>query len=142
MQQHVKILAILNIIWGGMLAVGAVIVFMVMGSIAGFVSASEESPAAAPIIGAVAFGVAIFLLILSAPSIIAGFGLLKYRPWSRILTIILSGLHLLSIPFGTALGIYGLWVLLNSQTEPLFRDPATIPVPYNPPPPTTGPSHI
>jgi len=142
MQQHVKILAILNIIWGGLLAVGAVIVFAVMGSIAGFVSASEDSQAAAPIIGAVALGVAIFLLVLSAPSIIAGIGLLKYRPWARILTIVLSGLHLLNIPFGTALGIYGLWVLLNSQTEPLFREPGSVPVPYNPPPPTTGPAHI
>jgi hypothetical protein len=29
--------------------------------------------------------------------------------------------HLFSIPFGTALGIYGLWVLLRRETEPLFR---------------------
>jgi hypothetical protein len=145
MQQHVKILAVLNIIWGGMLAVGAVIVFAVMGSIAGFVSAADTSgdaQAAAPIISAIAFGIAIFLLVLSAPSIIAGIGLLKFRPWARILTIILSALHLLSIPFGTALGIYGIWVLLNGQTEPLFRQPGSVPVPYNPPPPTAGPAHV
>ena len=142
MQQHVKILAVLNIAWGGLLAVGAVIVFAVMGSIAGFVSASEDSPAAAPIIGAVALGIAIFMLVLSAPSIIAGLGLLKYRPWARVLTIVLSGLHLLNIPFGTALGIYGLWVLLSAQTEPLFRAAASVPVPYHPPPPTAGTAHI
>jgi len=38
-----------------------------------------------------------------------------------VLAIILSVIHLLSIPFGTALGIYGLWVLLQRETEPLFR---------------------
>jgi hypothetical protein len=29
-------------------------------------------------------------------------------------------MNLLSIPIGTALGVYGLWVLLNKETEPLF----------------------
>jgi hypothetical protein len=38
-----------------------------------------------------------------------------------VLTIILSVIHLFSVPFGTALGIYGLWVLLQQETEPLFR---------------------
>ena len=124
MEQHVKILAVLNIIYGGLLVIAAVFVFLVMGGIAGFVTASDttgDAANAAPILGMIGVGVAIFLLVLSAPSIIAGFGLLKFRPWARILTIILSALHLLSIPFGTALGIYGLWVLLNAQTEALFR---------------------
>lgn len=124
MGQHVKILAILNIIYGGLLVIAAVFVFLVMGGIASFVTASDttgEGAAAAPILGMIGAGVAIFLLVLSAPSIIAGLGLLKFQPWARILTIILSALHLLSIPFGTALGIYGLWVLLNPETEGLFR---------------------
>lgn len=139
MQQHVKILAILNIIWGGMLVIAAVIVFGVMGSIAGLVSRDVTGDAqAAPVVGFIGLCVAVFLLVLSAPSIIAGIGLLKFQPWARILTIILSALHLLNIPFGTALGIYGLWVLLNAQTEPLFRVGAPAPVPYTPPPPASG----
>ncbi len=139
MQQHVKILAILNIIWGGMLVVAAVIVFGVMGSIAGFVSRDVTGDAqAAPVVGFIGLCVAVFLLVLSAPSIVAGLGLLKFQPWARILTIILSALHLLNIPFGTALGIYGLWVLLNARTEPLFRIAAPAPAPYTPPPPASG----
>ena len=57
----------------------------------------------------------------TAPSLIAGVGLLYFKPWARVLTIILSVIHLFSVPFGTALGIYGLWVLLQRETEPLFR---------------------
>jgi hypothetical protein len=136
MEQHVKILAVLNIIYGGLLVIAAVFVFLVMGGIAGFITASDttgEAVAAAPIVGMVGVGIAIFFLVLSAPSIIAGLGLLKFRPWARILTIILSALHLLSIPFGTALGIYGLWVLLHPQTEAMFRG-AAYPA-YPPPPP-------
>jgi hypothetical protein len=37
------------------------------------------------------------------------------------LTIILSALHLFNVPFGTALGVYGFWVLLSPETEALFR---------------------
>jgi hypothetical protein len=34
-----------------------------------------------------------------------------------MLTIVLSFLALLNIPFGTALGIFSLWVLLPGQSE-------------------------
>ena len=47
----------------------------------------------------------------------AGVGLLKFEPWARILTIVLAVLSLLSFPFGTALGIYSMWVLLPSESE-------------------------
>jgi hypothetical protein len=35
--------------------------------------------------------------------------------------IVISALHLLSFPFGTALGVYGLWVLLNEQSRQLLE---------------------
>jgi len=35
--------------------------------------------------------------------------------------IIVGVLHILSFPLGTILGIYTLWVLLNVETEALFR---------------------
>ena len=34
--------------------------------------------------------------------------------------IVLSALHLINIPFGTVLAVYGLWVLLSKETESLF----------------------
>ena len=51
----------------------------------------------------------------------AGWGLLNDKPWARILTIVLSALSLLSVPIGTALGIYGLWVLTHPEVEAQFR---------------------
>jgi len=35
--------------------------------------------------------------------------------------IVLSALDLIHIPFGTVLGIYGFWVLLNPETEAMFN---------------------
>ncbi|MBI3696140.1 MAG: hypothetical protein HY238_15045, partial [Acidobacteria bacterium] len=57
------------------------------------------------------------------PSLIAGIGLLKLRPWARILTIVLSAIDLIHVPFGTALGLYGLWALLSKEGEQLFARP-------------------
>jgi len=44
--------------------------------------------------------------------LVAAWGLFERRPWARILTLIIGFLALLKFPFGTALGIYTLWVLL------------------------------
>jgi len=60
--------------------------------------------------------------MVSLPGLIAGIGLLKLRPWARILGIVVAVLYLIHIPFGTIVGIYGLWVLFNKDTERLFAE--------------------
>jgi hypothetical protein len=124
MAQHIKILGILHIIYAGLVLLAGVIVLVVMGGIAGFLSVSDhaaDSQVAPPILGLIGIGVFCFFLVLSLPGIIGGFGLLQYKPWARMLVIVLSAFELLSVPFGTALGIYGLWVLLNREAELMFQ---------------------
>jgi hypothetical protein len=60
------------------------------------------------------------------PSLITGYGLLQYKPWARIAGIILSAISLINIPIGTIVGAYGLWVLLNKDTERLFSAPLVV----------------
>ena len=48
---------------------------------------------------------------------IAGWGLLARRPWARMLAIVLACVSLMHFPFGTALGIYTLWVLIPQGGE-------------------------
>lgn len=129
MAQHVKILGILHIIHGSLIALGGLIAFMVMGGLATLVGASDHSADAAAgvtVLGGIGLFVFVLLLILGLPGIIGGWFLMQFRPWARILVIVLSALDLFSIPFGTALGIYGFWVLLNQQTEQLFQNPAMV----------------
>jgi hypothetical protein len=124
MEGHVKILAILYIVFGALGVLLALLILMIFGGVAGIVgSVTQDQPdarIALPIIGAVGGFIAILLLILSAPNVVAGVGMLKYQEWARILTIVLSILNLPFIPFGTILGVYGLWVLFNQQTIALF----------------------
>jgi len=53
--------------------------------------------------------------------VLAGYGLLKYKSWARILAIILAILNLILFPIGTALGIYTLVIMFNDEAEALFR---------------------
>jgi hypothetical protein len=39
-----------------------------------------------------------------------------HKSWGRILAIVIGILALITIPFGTALGIYTLWVLAPSTS--------------------------
>ena len=53
--------------------------------------------------------------------VLAGYGLLRYKSWARILAIILAILNLILFPIGTALGIYTLVIMFNDEAEALFR---------------------
>jgi len=122
MQTHVKVLAVLHIVFGALGVLIGLGIFLVFGGVAGIVHMDHDPDAAlvVPMLGAIGAFVLIILVVLSAPGIVAGVGLLSYQPWARILTIIVSVLDLISIPFGTALGIYGLWVLLSTEGARLF----------------------
>jgi hypothetical protein len=109
---------------GGLGLLAGVAMFAMFGiaGIAGLsANASADAPMALPVLGGVGALIFVIAIVLSAPGVIAGFGLLGYKPWARILTIVLSALHLLNLPFGTALGVYGLWVLLSREGEAMFR---------------------
>jgi len=126
MAQHVKILGILHIIYGSLGVCVGLFVFLILGGIAGFVGATDHSPDSAmaiPILGGIGGLVFLILLCISLPGIIVGYGLLHFKPWARLLALIMSALELFSIPLGTALGIYGFWVLLKPETEQLFNQP-------------------
>jgi hypothetical protein len=77
------------------------------------------------------------------PGIIIGWGLTAFKPWARILGIVFSGLNLLNVPFGTILGIYGLWVLLSNEGTAIFERrypvPAGAPPQWQPPSGSPGP---
>jgi hypothetical protein len=62
--------------------------------------------------------VAILLLAKAACGFIAGWGLLQREPWARVLVLVVAFVSLFTnIPFGTALGIYTMWVLLPAESE-------------------------
>jgi hypothetical protein len=119
----VKVLGVVEIALSAFGLLGALVLMLVFAGAMGIVGASADSDArvAMPIIGLTGMALVSFLLVLSIPGFIVGIGLLKRRPWARIAGIVLSIVGMTAIPIGTALGIYGLWVLLSKETERLFQ---------------------
>jgi hypothetical protein len=64
------------------------------------------------------------LLIWGLASAWAGAALRRFRPTARLVVLGLAVLNLLVLPFGTALGAYSLWVLLNDGARRLFAEEA------------------
>jgi hypothetical protein len=124
MQQHVKILAILHIVLGGLGVLAALIVMAVFGGLAGLMHFTDSGPdgmIAGGVLGLIGMVVTVVVLVISIHELIAGVGLLTFQPWARILTIVLSAIELPGFPIHTALGVYGLWVLLSNEGTALFR---------------------
>ena len=131
MQTHVKVVAVLFIVFsalGVLVALGALAMFGGAAGIVGAAAEGDDAALALPIIGLTGTIVTIFLLAISVPGLLAGYGLLNLKSWGRILGIVLCAINLINIPFGTVFGIYGLWVLLNKDSERLFL-PSVQPLP-------------
>ena len=122
MQSHIKRLGMLHIVFGMLGIFGALVVLVTMGGVAAIMGSSQnaDTPIAAPIVGGIGGILFFVVLAISLPGLIGGFGLIKFASWSRMLMIVISALELLSVPLGTILGIYGLWVLTRPETERLL----------------------
>lgn len=116
MDKHVQIVGILHIAMGALgLMIGGVVFITLVGG--GMLSGDYE---ALFITSTVGTAIAVFFGICSLPGLVGGIFLLKRANWARILILIVSVVSLLNLPFGTAVGIYSLWVLLQDETTRLF----------------------
>ena len=116
MEKHINILGAL-FLTGSIFLIIAGFAVNYFVPIAGEISGDSTAIRITSIIGE---SIGIFLFILALPGLICGYGLLTKKSWSRIIGIILSCLSLISIPFGTAIGIYGLWALFKEETIDLL----------------------
>jgi hypothetical protein len=129
METHVKMLGGLHVVLGILGLLTAALLGMAFGGAAGLVGASGEpgTSIALPLIGITGTALVVFVITLSLPAVVIGVGLLGLRHWARIAGLVLSTFALLWVPFGTIVGIYGLWVLLSKGTEQLFVRPTPVP---------------
>ena len=77
---------------------------------------------AAGIMAIVFTTLAIIAIVWGAAHVIVGIPLRRYRPWARVMALMLGSVDLLLLPYGTALGIYALWLLLREEGRALFAD--------------------
>lgn len=116
MRTNIKVLGWLYIVLGALgLVAGITVLAILLGT--GAISGDREAMTILFIVGIVVAGI---LTVVSAPNIIVGIGLLNFKPWARILGLVLGFLNLPGFPLGTVLGIYTFVSLLNEDAEVLF----------------------
>jgi hypothetical protein len=120
---HVDLLGMLFIVWGLLTTlVGVSTLALGVGAVALITSAnrSEGGQFAAGLTAAVFTTLAIIAIVWGAAHVAVGVPLRRRRPWSRMAALMLGSIDLLLLPYGTALGLYGLWVLLHEDGKKLF----------------------
>jgi len=118
---HLHLLGILQLVWGGIgLMLGVSTLMLALGAAAvGWTTAGTEMSASITAAAFVVFGAA--LLVGGLANAWAGRALQRRLANGRLVTLGLVVPNLFLLPFGTALGIYALWVLLHNETRALFE---------------------
>ncbi len=122
LEQHRRILGILFIVSNALGLLGAVVVALFFGGVGAPLAASGQDTGEGLALSAlIALGLGGCLLVTSVPGLITGIGLLKRRPWSRVLALVLGILGLPNFPLGTALGIYAIWFYGQQGSDRVFE---------------------
>src|SRR5204863_10128440 len=79
-------------------------------------------PVAAGLTAVLFTALAIIAIVWGAAHVIVGVPLRARRPWARITALTLGSVDLLLLPYGTALGVYALWVLLSEEGKTAFAN--------------------
>jgi hypothetical protein len=118
MKKHVTIVGAIHIGFGTLGLIGAIAVFFALKFAKGFV-VNEEIPNM--VLGFLSVSLPLLIGLMSTLGLVGGIGLLTYKPWSRILVIVVAALGCLNIPIGTLKGVYSIWVLMQDETIKLFQ---------------------
>ncbi len=120
--EHIRLLSIFWIAYSAITVLGGLTLIVVANTLFGRFSHMGGPPVAVTSwLRPFLTFIGILILCKAAAGFIAGWGLLQREPWARILALILGFISLFNIPFGTALGIYTLWVLLPAASDEQYR---------------------
>ncbi|MDZ7632977.1 MAG: hypothetical protein U5L72_00450 [Bacteroidales bacterium] len=117
MKKHVNVAAILQIVFGSVYVLAALVIAFAFGFAEQFV----DDPSVTKILGIIGTPLVVLFLLFGGAMIAGGIGMFSCQPWARILTLVMAAIGLLNIPIGTLKGVYIIWVLVQSETVSLFE---------------------
>lgn len=129
LQAHKKTLGIIHIIYGSFITLIYIFIGVIITSFAPFITEEiieQEGREGAMIFEMVAnvIRMIIFLAFIfcALPSIIGGIGLIQNKKWGLVISLVAGCISLLSFPFGTALGVYTIYVFGQSNKQQNDQD--------------------
>ena len=124
MKSHVDFLGTLFVVWGLLtVVVGVSTLALGIGAATLMTSSGRNgSQVAAGVTAAVFTTLAFLAIIWGTAHVVVGVPLRRRAPWSRLIALLLGSVDLLLLPYGTALGVYAIWVLLTEDGKSLFLE--------------------
>ncbi len=126
MERHVRFLAALFSLWGAVFGLAGLALLILAGGAATIAWAPAQPGSGS--VGLAASLTAVTFLVIGVLSVLwggvhlwCGTRVRRHEPWGRMLALGLAVLNFLLLPFGTALGIYAMWVLLTHDGRRLFE---------------------
>jgi hypothetical protein len=122
---QVDFLGVLFIVWGLLTTlVGVSTLALGVGAVALIASANRGGGGqfAAGLTAAAFTALAIIAMLWGAAHVVVGVPLRRHRPWARLGALMLGSVDLLLLPYGTALGVYAIWILLHEEGKRLFSE--------------------
>lgn len=122
-QEHNKFLGFAHLGYAGLHLLMMVVMMLFMGAM--FTSMFRRSEGAPPaFFFVIMFGfMGFFYVLMTIPSIVAGYALLKRRSWAKIAAIIGGVVAAMSFPIGTAVCVYTFWFLFSEPGKVLYDKP-------------------
>ncbi len=115
----VKVAAGLNLAWGGLLLLAAIIAGIGIGTAIDY-SIQDGDMRSANELETIRSMVVTILILIGLPYVVGGAAVLARQNWGRVLLFTVSGLGTLLIPFGTIIAIQSFWALTRPGAEPWF----------------------
>lgn len=123
MKYHIDVLGRLHGVWGAFgVLTGLSLFVLAVGSWASLASLGSMTRSGAAAVG-IFVGAGLLLLAGGGMMLAAGRALRRHRQAGRAAAIALALPNMVLVPFGTALGVYALWVLLNDDARRAFGRP-------------------
>lgn len=122
---RVDLVGILFIVWGLLTTlIGISTLALGIGAIALITSANRngnDGQLAAGVTAAAFATLAIIALVWGIAHVAVGLRLRQLNARARMAALTLGSIDLVLLPYGTALGLYALWVLLHDEGKNLFQ---------------------
>ena len=123
MERHVDLLGTLATLWGALaMLVGVSMLLLAAGALTELLApVANRVDFAASLTAAIFVLIGVFALVWGGAHVWAAALLKRRRALGRVLALALAVVNLLVLPFGTAFGVYALWVLLRDDGRRLFE---------------------
>jgi len=119
MKKHVTAVAAIQIGFSTLWLIGAVVIYFALTFARSQIGGGDEI--GYKVLTLLVMILPVFIGVIALIGLIGGIGLLSYKQWGRIMTIIVSALGCFNIPIGTLIGVYSIWVLMQDETVKLFQ---------------------